>query len=161
MINRAKVFAIDVHAGQTYGGLPYSVHLAAVEVVVVEFFGMNDLTMRRAAWLHDVLEDTNTTYEELAEEFGNDVARLVFAVTNENGANRKERAAKTYPKIVNTPGAVGLKLADRIANVEAGGKVDMYRREFPIFKQALYTPGKYERMWNYLEKLFAEDRTSI
>ena len=52
-----------------------------------------------ASWLHDVVEDTETKLKEVEEMFGPEVARLVSAVTNEDGPNRKVRHALTYPKI--------------------------------------------------------------
>ena len=64
------------------------------------------------------------------------------------------RAALTYPKIRASADAVRLKLADRIANVENGGKlVDMYRREYEDFRRALYTPGQADPMWAHLDEL--------
>lgn len=150
----AKFFASIKHQNQLYGtGLPYTHHLAAVEGVLRRFNVIED-TMLNAAWLHDVVEDTNTKVKEIAEMFGEEVAILVAAVTNEPGESRKVRAALTYPKIRNTKGAVCLKLADRIANVEHGGKlVDMYKREYEDFRRALYTKDEYENMWVHLDGL--------
>lgn len=151
----AKYYASVKHAGQSYaGGLPYTHHLAAVEAVLRRF-GVDYEPLLVAAWLHDVVEDTGTKVKEIDEMFGPMVGMLVNAVTNEAGANRKIRAALTYPKIRNGGmNAVRLKLADRIANVENGGKlVDMYRKEHEDFKRALYTPGENEDMWTHLNKL--------
>jgi (p)ppGpp synthase/HD superfamily hydrolase len=153
----ARFFATVKHAGQLYSGVPYTHHLAAVEAVLVRF-GVDDEVMRCAAWLHDSVEDTGTKLKEIAEMFGDDVAELVGAVTNEKGENRKIRAALTYPKIRKTPRAVTLKLADRIANVENGGKLlEMYAKEYEDFKRALYTPGENEEMWARLDLLLGED----
>lgn len=154
-IKVAKFFASVKHAGQSYSfGLPYTHHLAAVETVLVRF-GRTDDLLRVSAWLHDVVEDTGTKLKEVAEMFGQDVADLVGAVTNEPGENRKVRHALTYPKIrAGGLHAVELKLADRIANVEAGGKlVGMYQKEHEDFRRALYTPGEAEDMWAYLNTL--------
>ena len=149
----AKFFATVRHSTQTYGGLPYTHHLAAVECVLVRF-GITDEDMLTAAWLHDVVEDTSTKAKEIAEMFNDRVASLVSSVTNEPGENRKVRAALTYPKIRASADAVRLKLADRIANVENGGKlVDMYRREYEDFRRALYTPGQADAMWAHLDDL--------
>ncbi len=163
----AKFFASVKHAGQTYGsGLPYTHHLNDVEKVLIRF-GIVDDDFGNAAWLHDTEEDTETKNKEIAEMFGDRVAELVRAVTNEEGANRKVRAALTYPKIRNCPGAVCLKLADRIANVEHGGKlVEMYIKEYEDFRRALYTQGEYEDMWAHLDKLLKrtndnKDRSNI
>lgn len=167
-LRHVKFFASVKHAGQTYGlGLPYTHHLSAVEQVLrrfgvakpvegaEDFISMDDLALLNAAWLHDVVEDTDTKLKEVREMFGEDVAHLVHAVTNEEGANRKIRHALTYPKIREAgPSAVRLKLADRIANVEAGGNlVGMYRKEHEDFKRALFTPGQNEDMWTHLEGL--------
>lgn len=157
-LRHVKFFAVTKHGDQKYGSLPYSHHLAAVQAVLGRFyyFTMNPdhLPLLEAAWLHDVVEDTGTKVKEIAEMFGERVADLVSAVTNEPGANRKIRAALTYPKIRACPGATTLKLADRIANVEAGGNfAAMYAKEHEDFRRALYTPGENEAMWAHLEAL--------
>jgi (p)ppGpp synthase/HD superfamily hydrolase len=166
MINRAKTIAIAAHSGQTYGAFPYSIHLAAVEEVISRFGFGHDTELRAAAWLHDVLEDTDLNIETLRMEFGDRVAEAVFAVTDGEGANRKERKAQVYAKIrANGDDALIVKLADRIANVEAGGKVDMYRKEQDTFNNELYTintfNGKIVDMWNHLYNLLINDDTSL
>jgi (p)ppGpp synthase/HD superfamily hydrolase len=150
----AKFFASTKHGAQQYGGLPYTHHLAAVEAVLRHHgFGEDD-EMLVAAWLHDVVEDTPTKAKDVVEMFGESVGALVVAVTNEEGANRKIRSALTYPKTRSLSRAVALKLADRIANVEAGGKlVDMYRKEYDDFKRNLRTPGEWDAMWAHLDSL--------
>ena len=56
-------------------------------------------------------------------------------------------------KILFYPGAVRLKLADRIANIESGGKlVEMYRNEYENFRRG-YTAGENEDMWAHLDTL--------
>lgn len=154
-LRHVKFFAAMKHAGQTYGsGLPYTHHLAAVEQVMRRF-GILDEAMLTASWLHDVVEDTETKLKEIEEMFGPEVARLVHAVTNEDAPNRKMRHALTYPKIREAGAlAIMLKLADRIANVEAGGNlVGMYRKEHEDFRRALYTPGQADIMWEHLNGL--------
>jgi hypothetical protein len=148
---RARNFAIERHAGQMYGDQPYVYHLDLVKGVL-ERFGYTDPELLQAAYLHDVIEDTPTTREEVEQAFGPRVAALAWAVTDEPGANRKERKINTYPKIKATPGATAIKLADRIANTENpnGMKNDMYRKEQPAFREALYT-GEYQDMWDHLD----------
>lgn len=169
-LRHVKFFASVKHAGQQYsGGLPYTHHLASVAAVMARFTGRafwlseafwlldKEQDLLEACWLHDVVEDTETKVKEVAEMFGEEVARLVEAVTNEEGPNRKTRNALTYPKI-RAAGilAVRLKLADRIANVETGGNlVSMYRKEHENFKRNLYTQGENEDMWTHLDKLLA------
>lgn len=153
----AKFYASHKHANQVYSvGLPYTHHLEKVHEVLVRF-GVTDEDLLDAAWLHDIIEDTDTKPKEIMELFGKDVCALVVAVTNEKGENRKVRAALTYPKIRSTKGAVCLKLADRIANVEHGGKlVEMYKQEYEDFRRSLYTKGLYEEMWQHLDKLLTQ-----
>jgi len=131
---KAAIFAATRHAGKLYGEEPYTVHLAAVRNVLHDYGFNGDLGI--AGWLHDTIEDTATTREEIASRFGAHVADLVWAVTGV-GATRKERNHSAYTKIVRCPGAVILKLADRIANVEAspvGSRfLDMYAREHAGF----------------------------
>jgi (p)ppGpp synthase/HD superfamily hydrolase len=157
LIENARAFARDRHGVQLYGDRPYSEHLDAVEAVLVRF-GHIDEIKRAAAQLHDVVEDTDTEIDEIARSFGAEVAALVGSVSSEPGANRRERNAKTYPKIRDTSGAVIVKLADRIANVEASlagspGLARMYRNEHPGFRDALYTPGVADEMWAHLDGL--------
>lgn len=150
LIEQAKSFATRKHVldnGQVYGELlPYTHHLADVERALTRY-GFTDDTLRAASWLHDVIEDTRDLKNEVKrrvidELFGEDVGTLVWAVTSEEGANRKTRNALTYPKI-RAAGyrAVALKLADRIANVEYGGKASgMYVKEHPDFQHGIYIP---------------------
>ena len=158
MLDKAKAFAEERHRDQMYGGLPYSQHLLDV-VNVAREYGLPDY-IQVAAWLHDVLEDTNTTFDELMWLFGVKVFDLVNAVTNEKGKNRKERHAKTHPKVRQYPDAVALKLCDRIANVRAclennSSLLQMYIKEYQEFRDALYRPGEWETLWKELDSLLA------
>lgn len=141
-IHSAADFAIKRHAGQKYGDLPYAAHLADVVLMLIGA-GFTEPEMEAAGWLHDVLEDTPTTLGEIDRLLGSPVAVLVHAVTSEPGRNRKERNEQTYPKIRQAgPLAVGLKLADRIANVQScwrtrDAKLFMYHREYRDFRAAL------------------------
>jgi (p)ppGpp synthase/HD superfamily hydrolase len=152
-----KKFAMERHGDQRYSSGPYSVHLAAVSAVLSRF-GITDEKLHKAAWLHDVVEDTETTLEEVSSLFGEEVADLVYRVTNEEGKNRKERHAKTYPKIYESNDAITLKLADRIANTEQSVKennvlLEMYKREYPQFKDMLFKSGSHDEMWKHLDTL--------
>jgi (p)ppGpp synthase/HD superfamily hydrolase len=120
-------------------------------------FGCTDEYLLSAAYLHDVVEDTDVTIDQINLIFGKRVADLVYRVTNEEGKNRQERHVKTYPKIKESKDAVMLKLADRISNVEASasdpGKMKMYKKEWPFFQESLYTPKVHEAMWKHLTKI--------
>ena len=154
----AKEFAVAQHGPQKYGDRPYSYHLAQVSQVLAEFGYAGDEAIMAAAWLHDTLEDTPTTYEMLVSEFGKETADIVRAVTSEPGGNRLDRFRKTALKIQSNKKALIVKLADRIANTEASLQSNpklykMYFKEFPLFKELLYNPQDVELMplWNRLE----------
>ena len=72
-----------------------------------------------ACWLHDVIEDARLTYNDVAKFAGYEVADIVYAVTNEKGKNRAERANhKYYEGIRLNQNAIFVKLCDRLANVD-------------------------------------------
>lgn len=162
LLQAAKHFATLHHVirkGQLYGALPYTHHLQDVERVLREF-GENREVMLVAAWLHDVVEDTDVKVRDVEENFGEEVAQLVSAVTNEEGHNRKVRNALTYPKIrAAGPDATRLKLADRLANVRSGGSsLKMYVKEYSEFKHALYVPtDKNGFMWDALDRILVKE----
>ena len=156
-LDLAKAFAKQAHGDQKYGDQPYTVHLAAVAQVLIQY-GVTDEDMLISAWLHDTVEDTYLTKEEIRAEFGDRVAELVWCVTNEPGKNRRERHLLTYPKVRSNPDALLLKLADRIANIEAcyesgSNLIGMYRKEAVGFEQALRVEGQYEEMWEHISEL--------
>lgn len=156
-IKEAAYTAIRLHGMQTYGdGLPYYHHLEQV-VDVLKEFGFTDDKFVIAGYLHDVLEDTAISYNDIKSQFGEEVAEIVYAVTDELGRNRKERKAKTYPKIKANHDAIIVKLADRIANTRSSIKnkpnmAKMYVKELKGFRDALYVPNtEAEPLWNELE----------
>ena len=79
LVPRAMQFAIQAHERidqrRKYSNQPYDTHLKAVADMVASVSG--DLEMLAAAWLHDVVEDTAATIEDVRQEFGNGVAQLV------------------------------------------------------------------------------------
>lgn len=157
-VAKAKEFAIAQHGTQKYGEHPYSYHLAQVSQVLAEFGYAGDEAIAAAGWLHDVLEDTPTTYEMLVSEFGKETADIVWAVTSEPGQKRADHFRKTALKIQSNKKALAVKLADRIANTEASLQSNpklykMYVKEFRLFKELLYNPQDVELLplWNRLE----------
>jgi (p)ppGpp synthase/HD superfamily hydrolase len=156
-IERAREMAIMAHGNQTYGSHPYSYHLDQVVAVARELGYSDDVII--ACYLHDTLEDTDLPREEIDKEFGPHIARVVHAVKDEDGANRKERKAKTYLKIAPIPDAIAVKLCDRIANVREALKGNeklfkMYKKEHPGFEEALRN-GSHEEAWSILDSLLA------
>lgn len=166
-LQAAQVLATVAHAGQKYGdSLPYTKHLKDV-VSVLKRFDVTDETMVISAWLHDVVEDTDTPLSDVESMFGSTVSDIVWRVTNEPGKNRKERHEKTYLKIQASDQAITLKLADRIANVEFSidnkdvGKIKMYSKEYEGFRSKLYKPGSHDAMWRHLDFLIGYDDGTV
>lgn len=173
-IEDIRILAIMSHTTvQTYGRkekpIPYLIHLEWV-VKTVEKFGrllnlpddiLQDLI--KAAWLHDSIEDARLTYNDIFKLCNERVAELVYAVTNEKGKKRPERANdKYYREMKLVQYAVFLKLCDRIANVEFGladksRQCKMYREEQPEFKEKIYTGNHIEQpLWDHLDELFKQ-----
>lgn len=155
----ARDFARSAHQGQQYGGGSFfDLHLTHV-VDTLRRFGERDETILAAGWLHDVLEDTQSTPSELEALFGKDVADLVVRLTDVKGGSRRERQTQTHANIRGRAEAVRVKLADRIANVQAS--IDqssplldgMYRKEYPRFRADLFREGEFESMWTHLDGL--------
>lgn len=155
-LQAAEVFAASVHKDQKYGDDPYIRHLNEV-VEVLKRFNISDKDILIAGYLHDSVEDTDTSLFQIEAMFGKRVSDLVYRVTNEEGKNRKERHTKTYPKIKASDDAITLKLADRIANTEASledkSKLKMYIKEYPGFREALFKSGTHDSMWRHLDFL--------
>lgn len=167
-LHEARLLALKFHGEQKYGDLPYEVHLDHV-VGVLRRFGVTDHDLLCAGFLHDVIEDTEATKAMVAIFTNDRVAELVDAISDGEGRNRKERKERPYNLIPAVKGAVILKLADRIANLENGhanesSLVGMYRKEQPYFEERLYdeakiTKGKdprLARMWAYCRRLVAD-----
>jgi len=172
MMAKALRFAVRKHGDQRYGSRPYKFHLLAVQSVAFEH-EVTDPDILISTLLHDTIEDTDATHEEVAAFFGERVANLVDAVSNvefhpETGKklkNRKQKALFTYPRIAACPGAVTLKLCDRVANVRMcwqeavekdRGKLGMYKREYGAFRKALRADepeGPNIHLWSALDQM--------
>ena len=155
-------FAIEAHnnTNHLYDGRPYSVHLAMVAMVAQKYIDciptqdQNDVLA--ACWLHDTIEDCRLSYNDIKKVAGKKVADIVYAVTNEKGKNRKERANDAYyDGIRRTMWAKYVKLCDRLANVQYNYDNNMlrmygvYQEENDTFLQSLF-PNKSE-MHHYRE----------
>ena len=154
---QARVFAESAHGDQKYGDKPYVTHLIAVRNVLKDFGFNGDLGV--AAWLHDVVEDTDVDFHQLDNAFGELVTRLVWAVTGV-GSDRRGRNKDAYAKMRDYPRSIILKLADRIANVESSSSshLQMYRDEWPTFYKQLHIDVGHniEPMWQRLADTFHE-----
>lgn len=122
-IAQALDFAARAHVDQRRKGEraePYINHLAEVARLVAEATEGKDANLVIAALLHDTIEDTSTTYAELVDAFGDDVAGLVREVTDDKSlpkAERKRLQVETASK--KSDRAKVLKIADKASNLRA------------------------------------------
>lgn len=159
-----KEYAIKCHAdtNHLYDGKPYTVHLEKVVDVAVRFLHLirepYHNVVIAACWCHDVIEDCRQTYNDVRDVTNPLVAEIVYALTNEKGKTRKDRANdKYYSGIKKNDLAVFVKLCDRIANAEyskeTGSRMlDVYRRENKEFRVQLYF-SKFREMFDYLQEV--------
>jgi (p)ppGpp synthase/HD superfamily hydrolase len=197
-MNYEKIkWCIDKHKETNHlydGYIPYEFHLRMTHAVYNKFKHVLDdnsdyfnrstiplddnfVSLRdachMACWSHDLIEDARVSYNDIKLKLGQEVADITFAVTNNTGRNRAERADdKYYEKIRNTRGAVFVKLCDRIANVEYGKLMggymfSVYKKENPEFLSKLGWGGNspyfdaevcmtYAPMFQYLTNLFED-----
>ena len=163
-IEQIRQAAHELHraVNQTYGqGLPYAVHLDMVASQVMSHghevcASEHDvLPMVFGAYFHDSIEDARQTYNDvtrLARQWMDDeqahmAAEIVYALTNDKGRTRAERAGERYYQgIRQTPYAPLVKLADRVANMTYSATHDnadnvhmreVYLHELPHFLEAI------------------------
>lgn len=149
LIDKAREYAIRCHreTNHLYDGQPYEVHLEMVYKYALKHSSHLDKDLREAvlagAWVHDVIEDCRQTYNDVKQATNEQVAELAYALTNEKGKNRRERANdKYYQEMHLVPGATLLKACDRLANlswsIKTGSRMlEMYRREHDDFCQKI------------------------
>lgn len=125
LVDKAREFAFRAHnaIGQRrkYVDRPYTDHLEAVADLVPSV--TSDETMIAAAYLHDVVEDTPVTFDEVADHFGADVAYLVIYLTpvsRTKDGNRATRKAIDRAQIAKGDARVHtIKLADILDNISS------------------------------------------
>ena len=123
VINKAAEFAKEAHASidqrRKYTNEPYIVHPEAIAKIVSSV--TDDASTIAAAWLHDVVEDTTITIEQIESEFGSDIASLVADLTDiskKSDGNRQQRKAIDRQHTAQAdPRAKTVKLADLIDNL--------------------------------------------
>ena len=114
--NRAFRVAVRSHEGQHYGPYSYGYHLRHV-IVTLKDLGFTSEAHRAVAALHDVIEDTPRTAEDIEQRFGKDVAEAVQMLTR-----RDDLPLDDYVAGMNEL-AFAVKLADRYCNLRALGRM--------------------------------------
>ena len=122
-IKKAYYYAKDKHQGQLRkSGEDYIVHPLATAIILTDVYA--DKATICAGLLHDVIEDCNTTKAEISEEFGEEIAELVYGVTKISKINfstENEALVEYYKKIIvgmsEDVRVIIIKLADRLHNM--------------------------------------------
>lgn len=165
-------YALHKHVNQTYDQRPYGVHLEMVAEYVRKYGHLvcateSDLVpMVFAAYFHDSIEDARLTYNNvmqiakdcMTEEQALMAAEIVYALTNNKGRTRAERANDAYYEgIRTTPYAPFTKMADRLANVSYSFSHD---NEANIHMREVYA-SEYEHFVNSITAESADPRCTI
>ena len=143
-------FAAEAHAGQTVPGtnLPYVIHPASVAMEVIaalrEEPACDQELAVRCALLHDVVEDTQATVEQLQATFGPGVASGVSALSKDKALPKERQMEDSLRRIREQPREVWMvKMADRITNLQpppqhwSREKVSSYRDEATVILASL------------------------
>jgi guanosine-3',5'-bis(diphosphate) 3'-pyrophosphohydrolase len=118
---KAIAFAADKHRGQRRkdaDASPYINHPIAVATVLAAEGDVSDEVTLIAAALHDTVEDTQTTFEELEKHFGSEVAGLVRELTDDKSLEKAERKLLQIEHARKSSGrAKQIKISDKLCNV--------------------------------------------
>ena len=157
LIEKATIFATKAHESidqrRKYTGKPYIVHPAEVASIVASVPHTDEMVA--AAWLHDVVEDTPITLDEIYAEFGKKVGDLVEMLTDvskpEDGNRKVRKELDRQHTAKASPEGKTIKLADLISNTSSIVKHDpnfakVYLREKRLLLEVLKEGDK--TLWN-------------
>ena len=119
-IEDAIAFALTAHDGQTRKGeeTPYIVHPVVVALILAKHDFSDDVII--GGILHDVIEDTSVSKEDVASKFGEEVAELVTSVTHNGAHSWKEKKEKDIASVrTASQDAKAIATADKIANAQS------------------------------------------
>jgi GTP pyrophosphokinase len=144
IIDRAFKFARDAHKGiRRRSGEPYIMHPIAVATIVIQEIGLGSTSIS-AALLHDVVEDTDYTVEDIEALFGHKIARIVDGLTKISGGIFGDQAslqAENFRKLLLTMSedvrVVLIKMADRLHNMRTLQSMPA-NKQYKIAGETLY-----------------------
>lgn len=122
-----------------FSGLPYSVHPQQVVSLLVHYMGFQNEAVICAGLLHDVVEDTDISHEDILHIFGSNVANLVRGMTKDSypGCTRAVKFSLEVARLNNCcPDVKSIKLADSICNMKD------YIKDDPNYAYKVYVPEK-------------------
>lgn len=170
---KALNYAAIAHAEQkTPNGLPYITHLSSVTMEVIHACFESKIDDKKTdlaitvALLHDVIEDTKFTYDDIYTEFGIEVAEGVEALSKDETLAKKEQMTDSINKLLAQSYEIQMvKLADRITNMQKppeswdSEKIYNYHKESKLILSCLKNSNAY--LAQRLEDKIAEYRAYI
>ena len=163
LIRTAFEMAVDAHKTmRRKSGEPYILHPIAVAKICVEEIGLG-VRSTICALLHDTVEDTDITLEDIEREFGNEIARIVDGLTkisnviDVNASQQAENFKKILLTLTDDPRVILIKLSDRLHNMRT---LDSMKREkqLKISSETVYVYAPLaHRMGLYSIKTEMED----
>ncbi|MBP3545515.1 MAG: bifunctional (p)ppGpp synthetase/guanosine-3',5'-bis(diphosphate) 3'-pyrophosphohydrolase [Alphaproteobacteria bacterium] len=120
MINKALNFAINAHCGATRKGCdtPFILHPLEAASIVARM--TDDIDLIIAALLHDTIEDTDVTYEDIKNEFGEKIARIVAGESEDKDKTWHERKSHTLQTLKNEPTEIKIvAMGDKLSNMRS------------------------------------------
>ncbi len=144
VIDKAFRFARDAHKGiRRRSGEPYIMHPIAVATIVNQEIGLGSTSIS-AALLHDVVEDTDYTLEDIEAQFGKKIARIVDGLTKISGGifgDKASEQAENFRKLLLTMSedvrVVLIKMADRLHNMRTLSSMPA-NKQYKIAGETLY-----------------------
>ena len=131
------------------GKTPYVAHPFRVAMVVRHVFGEADETTMVVALLHDLIEDTTTDYDDIAEQFGLEIADCVAALTKDSRLHQQLREDVYYKNLENAPWQAKLvKLADVYDNYCDAISFNMRQSIVTKARRAIQCAGDDTRLKN-------------
>ncbi|AXY77439.1 bifunctional (p)ppGpp synthetase/guanosine-3',5'-bis(diphosphate) 3'-pyrophosphohydrolase [Paraflavitalea soli] len=163
LLRRAFEMAADAHKTmRRKSGEPYILHPLAVARIGIEEIGLG-VRSTICALLHDTVEDTDITLEDIEREFGSEIARIVDGLTkisnviDVNASQQAENFKKILLTLTDDPRVILIKLSDRLHNMRT---LDSMKREkqLKIASETVYVYGPLaHRMGLYNIKTEMED----
>lgn len=147
LINKAYRVALKEHGHQRRSsGIPYIFHPVSVAYILVQL-GMDNESVA-AALLHDVVEDTPVTLDEIRKEFGNEIAELIDGVTklgkipySSREVQQAENIRKMLMAMAKDIRVIIIKLADRLHNMRTIECMkEQHRRDKALENMEVYAP---------------------
>lgn len=148
MIDKAIIFATNAHKGEKRKGkdMPYIFHPLEAAIIVAHM--SNDESLIIAAILHDTIEDTDVTYEEIKREFGDNIAELVQKETEDKSKSWLQRKAHTLERLKEETMEVKIiAMGDKLSNMRAIARD--YNKQGDKLWERFNEKDKEKQSWYY------------